>query len=191
MTALRAGPVLALAAVFALAFTGGAGAKKVTKTTTFTTHSTLVGFGLSPLAPVGLVPLKTFVNGARIKSLRVKVRLDHPNVGEVDLYLLDNIGRVIELSTGNGAGGTGFGSGPNDCSGTPTVFEDAAPTAITAGTPPYAGSFQPEKGPIAAAGELTGVYWLVAADSTPSAGLGTIGCWQLEFTYVKKVKKHV
>jgi hypothetical protein len=181
-----------LAAVTALllvaAAPGDAGAKKVTKTTTFT-HPGTTPFGGTE-SPT-FIPLRPFVVGAKIKSLRVFVRLDHPSVGEVNLYLLDNIARVIELSTGNGGSGTAYGTGPNDCSGTPTVFEDAAPTPITAGTAPFEGSFQPEKGPFAAAGELTGPYWLVASDNTPTASsIGTIGCFKLEFTYVKKVKKH-
>lgn len=182
----RAQAALALAAVAAIGMPGAAEAKKVTKTKTFT-NATPTPFGNS-VQPLGLLPLRVFVNGAKIKSLRVKLRLDHPNVGEVDLYLLDNIGRAIELSTDNGGAGTAYGTGPNDCSGTPTVFEDAATTPITSGTAPFEGSFLPEKGPFASAGELLGVYWLVASDSSASAPIGTIGCWQLEFTYVKTKK---
>ena len=38
---------------------------------------------------------------------------------------------VIPLVTNRGSSGANFGTGPNDCSGTPTVIDDQAATAIS------------------------------------------------------------
>lgn len=63
------------------------------------------------------------------------------------------------LSDNNGGLGDNFGNGlglVNPGYGwTPTVFDDNASTLITAGTPPYGGSYQPQS-PLSAFVGLTG-----------------------------------
>lgn len=82
-----------------------------------------------------------------IKDVNVLVRLDHAADQEVDLYLVSPKGKVIQLSTNNGGdfGGQDYGTGADNCTGTPTVFDDEATTPIFDGEPPFAGTFKPEQ----------------------------------------------
>jgi hypothetical protein len=64
------------------------------------------------------------------------------------------------------ATGNDLGTGPADCTGTPTVFDDQAPAWWGAGaTPPYAGTFRPTQS------ARTGLAALNGTDSPVSAGL--------------------
>gem|GEM_PF-6148900 len=71
------------------------------------------------------------------------------------------------------------GSGTNDCSGTPTSFDDLAATSITAGSAPFAGSFSPEEPLSAFAGEDQEGGWILRIADTAAADTGTVGCVQL------------
>ena len=72
--------------------------------------------------------------------------------------------------------------GANDCSGTPTVFDDGAATAISAGTAPFAGTFRPEAPLSALNGELVTGTWKLRVTDTAAPGHGTVGCVSLELT---------
>jgi hypothetical protein len=66
----------------------------------------------------------------------VAVRLDYPVDSEIGIGLFSNgihpdTGSLLSFEAGDGAN---FGTGATDCSGTPTVFDDEAPTPITAGS---------------------------------------------------------
>lgn len=65
----------------------------------------------------------------------VEINLTHSWVGDIGILLIGPGGQVLELSTGNG------GSGDNYIN---TVFTDMAADFITAGSPPYTGTFRPE-----------------------------------------------
>jgi Proprotein convertase P-domain len=97
----------------------------------------------------------------------------------------------VDLSTDNGGAGDDYGLGANDCSGTFTIFDDAAATPITAALPPFAGTFKPEQSLSSLNGERRrGTWSLSVADlSTTPGDTGTFGCWQLEITYKPKRKK--
>ena len=76
-----------------------------------------------------------------------------------------------------------FGTGAADCSGTPAVLDDAAPTAIETSTPPFVGSYRPVDPFSTLAGvPLKGEWDLSFLDVTPGSG-GTLYCWELEVTY--------
>ncbi|KAA0251957.1 MAG: hypothetical protein EDX89_20710, partial [Acidobacteria bacterium] len=115
-----------------------------------------------------------------VADVKVKVRIDHSWDGDVQLSLVSPAGTVIPLVTSRGSSGDNFGTGANDCSGTPTVFDDAAATAISAGTPPFAGSYRPESPLSGFDGQtVTGTWYLRATDTT-NPDQGTVGCVQLE-----------
>jgi subtilisin-like proprotein convertase family protein len=118
-----------------------------------------------------------------VTDINVKVRLNHTYDGDVQLSLVSPGGAVtIPLVTNRGSSGPNFGTGANDCSGTHTVFDDSAATAISAGTAPFAGSFKPES-PLSGFNGLSvnGTWTLHAAD-TAAVDSGIIGCVQLEIT---------
>lgn len=93
--------------------------------------SVTVGITNSPCEVTGVGVL-----GEDCKMIE-KVTLDftHTFVGDVALFLIAPSGEVLELSSGNGGGGDNFQV---------TVFTDNTAQFITAGAPPYNGTFRPE-----------------------------------------------
>ena len=122
-------------------------------------------------------------NRARIKDVNVSVRLDHTSDRDVNLYLASPKG-VIRLSTDNGGTDDDYGTGADDCSGTPTVFDSQAPGLITAGTAPFNGSFRPEEtltGLKGITGKVAKQRWTLIVVDDNQAGVGTLFCWKLRF----------
>ncbi len=85
---------------------------------------------------------------------------------------------TVELSTDNGLSG-GYGAGANDCSGSGTRFNDAAPTSITTGSAPFSGQFKPE----GLLSDLNGLdesgLWTLQVTDDAAVDTGTIGCAKL------------
>jgi subtilisin-like proprotein convertase family protein len=125
------------------------------------------------------VPLAIADTGV-VDDVNVHVRLNHTFDGDLILTLIGPDGTSVNLASRNGGSGDNYGTGANDCSGQPTIFDDSAPAPITAGTAPFAGSFQPVE-PLAAFNgkPITGTWKLRVSDN---AGLdvGTLFCFQLE-----------
>ena len=90
------------------------------------------------------VPISVADFGA-VADVNVRVRLNHTYDGDLVLSLVHPDGTVITLANKRGSSGDNFGSGASDCSGTFTVFDDAAGTAISSGSAPFAGTYQPEQ----------------------------------------------
>ena len=138
----------------------------------------------TPLPDQGTADVPIVVSDTGVVTdINVKVRLNHTYDGDVQLSLVSPGGAVtIPLVTNRGSSGPNFGTGANDCSGTHTVFDDSAATAISAGTAPFAGSFKPES-PLSGFNGLSvnGTWTLHAAD-TAAVDSGIIGCVQLEIT---------
>jgi hypothetical protein len=130
----------------------------------------------------------------KVKDLRVGVRLDHTFTGQLRIFLRDAARAtnfLIPLSIENGGSGDDFGTGPNDCSGTMTVFDDDAATPITAASPPFAGALRPEQ-PLSLykKAKAYGPWRLSVADLSVAPGdTGVLGCWELEIVYKPKRKK--
>jgi hypothetical protein len=122
-------------------------------------------------------------NRARIKDVNVSVRLDHESDRDVNLYLASPKG-VIKLSTDNGDTGDDFGTGTDNCAGTPTVFDSQAPGLVTAGVAPFNGSYRPEES-LAGLNGITGKVakqrWTLIAVDDNAVGEGTLFCWKLRF----------
>ena len=138
----------------------------------------------TPLPDQGTADIPIVISDTGVVTdINVKVRLNHTFDGDVQLSLVSPGGAItIPLVSNRGSTGANFGSGANDCSGTHTVFDDSAATAISAGTAPFAGSFKPET-PLSGFNGLSvaGTWTLHAAD-TAAVDSGTIGCVQLEIT---------
>jgi len=150
-------------------------------------HSTAVYStgDLSVAIPAGAAgPLLTPLpvpDGGMVTDVDVRVRIGHTFDGDLALDLLDPVGSPITLSLANFVvTGDDFGSGATACSGQPTVFDDEAATAFTAGTPPYAGSFRPLQ-PLSAfdGNPATGTWNLRIADTGAAPDRGTLYCFQL------------
>jgi subtilisin-like proprotein convertase family protein len=124
--------------------------------------------------------------GGPISKVRVSVYLTHPNDGDLALRLIAPDGTMVVLSDFNGGPGDNYGA---DCApGSYTVFDEAAATSISAGSPPYVGTFRPE-GALAAyigksGADVNGNWRLQVEDDVFGGAAGTLRCWVLDITPV-------
>ncbi len=145
---------------------------------TSTTSSGDVGVALPDLTTVE-IPLNVSDLGA-VTDVNVRLRLNHTFDGDLSISLIGPDGTVVDLSSGNGGSGDNFGSGANSCSGTPTVFDDSAPAAITSGTAPFAGAFRPEGSLAAFNGKPSAGTWKLRIADVAGGDTGALFCFQLE-----------
>jgi subtilisin-like proprotein convertase family protein len=116
-----------------------------------------------------------------VTDVNARIRLNHTRDADLAIGLSHSAGGNA-LSNNNGGSGQNYGTGLNDCSGTKTIFDDSAATAISAGTAPFAGSFKPQSALTFHNGsEINGAWDLGIVDSVPM-NTGTIGCFELEIT---------
>lgn len=111
------------------------------------TYST--GTIASPIPRPGQLPTHVPIAvpaGAGISlDLDVLLRANHGDVSSLDIALIAPDGTTVALSSNNGVStARNYGTGPNDCSGTPTVFDDSQATSVVDGDAPFAGTFRPE-----------------------------------------------
>jgi PKD repeat protein/subtilisin-like proprotein convertase family protein len=115
-----------------------------------------------------------------ITDVNVKVRLTHTWDGDMAISLIHPDGTAVALASNQGGPGDDFGSGASNCSGTFTVFDDSAGTAIGAGTAPFAGSYRPDGSLAALNGKsMTGTWYLRINDVGPQ-DTGIVHCVQLD-----------
>jgi subtilisin-like proprotein convertase family protein len=157
-------------------FTFTLGSLSAPNTTTYSTGNIAV-----PIPDASSVEVTLNVPDVGIVSdVNARVRLNHTFDGDLVISLVHPDGTVVPLATNRGGGGDNYGTGGNDCSGTHTVFDDSAATAISAGVAPFAGTFRPESPLSALNGKATDGAWKLRVADTLALDLGTIGCVQLE-----------
>jgi subtilisin-like proprotein convertase family protein len=127
------------------------------------------------------VPLTVTDEGA-ISDVNVRVRLNHTYDGDLIITLVHPDGSTVTLASGRGGSVDNYGSGANNCSGTFTVFDDAAATAISSGTAPFAGTFRPEQILSALNGKPSNGTWKLRIQDTAAQDIGTLGCWELQIS---------
>jgi autotransporter-associated beta strand protein len=114
-----------------------------------------------------------------IANVTVSLYLTHPSDQEVHISLIGPDGTTIDLSSDNGGTGDDYGS---SCANR-TTFSDAAATSITAGTPPFVGTFRPEQALSNFVGKVgsaaNGTWTLRISDDNAIGNPGTLHCWTL------------
>jgi subtilisin-like proprotein convertase family protein len=115
-----------------------------------------------------------------VHDINVRVRLNHSFDGDLEIRLVHPDGTAVLLSNKRGGGGDNFGAGANDCSGTPTLFDDSSLNSILGGVAPFAGSFRPEQALSSLNGKAISGTWKLRITDTASGDVGTIGCAQLD-----------
>jgi subtilisin-like proprotein convertase family protein len=134
-----------------------------------------------PIPDVSSVDIPVTVSDVgAVGDVNVRVRLNHTFDGDLVLSLIGPDGTTVALANNRGGSGDNFGSGANDCSGTPTVFDDAAATAISAGVAPFAATFRPDSPLSAFNGRQSMGTWKLRVADTASLDVGTVGCFQIE-----------
>ncbi len=99
--------------------------------------------------------------------------------GDIRLYLRAPNGQQLELSTGNGGSGDNY---------TNTCFSPVATVPITAGMPPFTGTFRPEGNWNDLMGApVNGEWSLVVADAFGINNYGTLNWWTITFNTTNQV----
>lgn len=149
---------------------------------TFTTQTTSTATYNSTDVPKTIMDLQT-VNSVinvpdnkTILDVNLQLNITHTWDGDVDLTLTSPAATTVEISTDNGGSGDNYNN---------TIFDDEAATSITAGTPPFAGTFRPE-GLLSAMDNASalGTWTLHVADDV-SSDTGTLNSWSLTLTFVE------
>ncbi len=130
--------------------------------------------------PAGVEIPITVTDTVSIQDINVRVRLNHTFVSDMAVTLIHPDNTVVALSSNRGGSGDNFGTGANDCSGTPTVFDDQAATAIAAGLAPFEGSFRPDGSLAAFNGKTANGTWRLRIVDSFAQDAGTVGCVTLE-----------
>ncbi len=147
------------------------------------TSSASSGNVSAPIPDLGAVevPINVPDIGA-VTDVNVRVRLNHTFDGDLVISLIGPDGTSVTLSNRRGGGGDNFGTGANDCSGTPTRFDDEATVAVSAGTAPFAGSFIPDQPLSGFDGKPTAGTWKLRVTDNAGLDVGTVFCAQLEIS---------
>jgi len=109
-------------------------------------------------------------------DVNIGLDITHPFDGDLDIFLLyedmPNPPIIVELSTDNGGTGDNY---------TNTIFDSEAATSITAGAPPFTGTFRPE-------GSLAVLYnrnkcarWTLLVIDDASGDVGVVNGWSILF----------
>ena len=118
-----------------------------------------------------------------VGKVTATVFINHTWDGDLNLSLIAPDGTAVPLATARGGSGDNFGTNcPADAND--TTWDDAAATAIGAGTPPFAGSFRPETPLSALAAKNPNGTWQFKAVDTAAADIGNINCVKLTITPV-------
>jgi subtilisin-like proprotein convertase family protein len=130
-----------------------------------------------PIPDAGSVEVPISVsNTGVVGDVNVSVRLNHTFDEDLVISLVHPDGTTVTLAQNRGEDLNNFGTGTNDCAGTPTVFDDGAATPISGGTAPFAGTFIPETPLSALNGKPVNGIWKLRVQDTAAIDVGTIGC---------------
>ena len=115
----------------------------------------------------------TIANTGVIGDLNVQVSITHTWDGDLTLTLIGPNAQRVTLVNRRGSSGDNF---------TGTIFDDQAATAITAGTPPYTGSFRPEQPLSVFNGMAANGTWKLEVNDQAAGDTGTLTAWSIQVT---------
>lgn len=82
--------------------------------------------------------------GVDVALARVDIIISHTFDADMEVYLQSPFGQAVGLSVSNGAGGNNYGDPLDVSCASVTSFTRSALLSITAGSPPFIGSFRPQ-----------------------------------------------
>jgi subtilisin-like proprotein convertase family protein len=132
------------------------------------------------------VPLTVNDAGA-VADVNVRIRLNHTFDADLVIAVVHPDGTPVTLANQEGGDGDNYGSGNQNCTGTFTVFDDAAATPISAGTAPFAGTFRPDQPLSTLNGKPSNGTWKLRITDTAQQDVGTLYCWQLQIARQQSV----
>ena len=111
-------------------------------------------------------------NGPTVNDLDVLINVSHTYDSDLEISLIGPDSTTIILSDNRGTSGDNF---------TNTVFDDAAGTAISAGTAPFTGRFRPDQLLSSYNNKLTPGLWQLRAADQAATDIGSILNWRMDF----------
>ena len=118
-------------------------------------------------------------------DLDVRIRINHTYDRDLVVALQHPDGSEVLLVNRRGRGGDNFGTGACG-TGTNTVFDQSAATAISGGTAPFAGAFRPEGSLDALRGKPLNGTWRLRLTDVYAQNAGTNLCWSLRAVYEQR-----
>jgi subtilisin-like proprotein convertase family protein len=123
----------------------------------------------------GAPPITSTINATgtgTVSKVTVRVNISHSYVSDVLIFLIAPNGTRVTLSSSNGSSGDNY---------TGTIFDDDAATPISAGSPPFTGSFRPQQALATVAGAPKAGAWKLEVDDSITQDAGTLTSWTLNF----------
>jgi len=106
----------------------------------------------------------------KVNRAVAQIDVAHTNDADLDIYLTSPAGVTVELTTDNGSTADNF---------TNTIFNTACPTAVTAGTAPFAGCYKPEQPMTSFGGGPAKGAWVLTVTDDLTGNTGTLNAWRL------------
>lgn len=131
-------------------------------------------FSSMPSLPIpdnktGAIALINVSQMGLVRKIVPTINITHGNTGHLDIFLVSPYGVQRELTTGNG----------NGANFTATTFSDAAGASITAGSPPYTGTFRSQEPLSGITNQAANGAWVLRmSDDTPTM-TGVLNSWSL------------
>ena len=111
-----------------------------------------------------------------VDDLTVSLRADHTYLRDLTVRLISPSGTEVVLVERRGSYGNDFGTGNDDCTGSPTQFTDDAERSISSGVAPFSGSWRPEQALSAFDGEPAQGTWELHIRDDASVDIGAVHC---------------
>ncbi len=157
-----------------LCVTGAYTTRKFTTATidcqTFSANDTPIE--ISTGGPATYMSTITMVDDIAVLDVDVTIDITHTYDWDLTITLISPAGTEVELTSQNGGSGDNYSV---------TVFDDYATTSITAGAPPFNGTFQPEELLSAFNGESVQGDWVLTVEDIWSGDGGFINDFTLDF----------
>lgn len=109
-----------------------------------------------------------------VSEVKINLNINHPNDGELLLFLKAPNGNQITLSSYNGNGGANY---------TNTTFDDSALVSIINGVPPFTGSFKPQIPLSTFINSNLNGNWILRLYDKALGNQGTLLSWCILFKY--------
>ncbi len=134
---------------------------------------------ITNIPDIGTIESTNTVSGfvGPVAKVAVSLWLTHPVDSDLTISLVGPNGVVVPLVSGTGSGAN-FGSA---CSpdADRTTFDDSAAISITAGSPPFMGTYRPQS-PLSALANISGNgNWRLRITDSVGGSLGALRCWSL------------
>jgi subtilisin-like proprotein convertase family protein len=121
--------------------------------------------------PSGATQSLTLPTAGSIADLNVRVDITHTWDEDLDISL-SHAGTTVDLSSDNGTDGDDYAG---------TTFDDEAAIAISAGSPPFTGSFRPDGSLGAFDGQDTGGQWTLKVADDTGQDSGRLESWSITY----------